>query len=236
MAKKKKPKINKKLARRVPDYTIFLGIILIVVMIKFFANLSMQDMENSAFRDENNQAIIPVVTTADVKQAVAYAFDPEAIIAQQIERAVSYRTQSRIEPLLKNIQENIQYNRNKAAIWFYLAYAYEQIGSTENAVAIYEKLRTTYEDRHVVLYVFNAPRELGNKRVYSASLFAEAMLRQALLLKDEKLLKVLRKSPATYGEEGAEGLAYAILAAANLKNLDSPVSSFEMYFQTLNKE
>lgn len=226
-------KINKKLKRRVPGYAIFVGVIVLVLATKLLVSFSIQDMENNAFRDENNQQILPTLTTANVKQTVAYAFDPEAIIAQQIERAVSYRTQTHIEPLLKNIQENLQYNRNKVAIWFYLAYAYEQIGNTENAVAIYENLRKSYEDRHVMLYIFNAPRELGNNRAYSVSLEAETLLRQALLQKDESLFRILSKSTAVYGDEGAETLSYAALAMHNLKNPEQLQSSIDGYLQSI---
>lgn len=236
MVKKNLKKINKTLKKRIPGYAIFLGLVLAVVLLKVFVSCSIQDMENSAFRDENNQAILPIITTANVKQTVAYAFDPEAIIAQQIERAVSYRAQSRIEPLLQNIQDNLQYNRNKAAIWFYLAYAHEQIGNTANAVAIYERLRQNYEDKHIVLYIFNAPRELGSKRTYSASLAAEALLRQALLTKEAFLFKELSKSNAVYGEEDAEALAYATLASYNLKNLETPASAIDMYVQSLRSK
>lgn len=233
MVKKKLKKLNKKLKRRVPGYTIFFIIVAIVVATKMFVSCSIQDMENSAFRDESNQAIAPLTTSANVKQAVAYAFDPEAIIAQQIERAVSYRTQASVEPLLKNIQENIQYNRNKAAVWFYLAYAYEQIGNTPNAVAIYEKLRASYEDRHVMLYIFDAPREIGSKRVYSVALVAETKARQALLLGKPALWQELEKVTANYGEEGAETLPYAALASYNLKHKDQPLGSVDIYVRSL---
>lgn len=164
--RKKLRKLNKRAKKQFPGYAIFLAIIVIVVSTKYFVGCSVQDMENSAFRDENNQAISPLVTTANVKQTIAYAFDPEAVIAQQIERTVSYRTQERIDPLLRNVQDNLQYNRNKVAVQFYLAYAYERTGATPNAVALYESLRRNYEDRHVVVYLFNAPRDAGDKRSY----------------------------------------------------------------------
>lgn len=235
MAKKKAKKTKTQNTRR-SGLLLFLGVVLGLLLLKFLVSCSIQDMENSAFRDEQNQRLVSVATTASVKQTVAYAFDPEAIIAQQIERAVSYRTQTHIEPLLKNIQENLQYNRNKAAIWFYLAYAYEQIGNTANAVAIYEDLRKQYEDRQVMLYIFNAPRELGSGRAYSVSLVAETLLRQALLLKDEKTYKALLKSPALYGEEGAETLSYAVLAAYNLKHWNAPKTSVESYVQSMQEK
>jgi tetratricopeptide (TPR) repeat protein len=235
MTKKKAKKTKTQNSRR-PAVLLFLGVVLVLLLLKFFVSCSIQDMENSAFRDEQNQRLMSVTTTASVKQTVAYAFDPEAIIAQQIERAVSYRTQTHIEPLLKNIQENLQYNRNKAAIWFYLAYAYEQIGNTANAVAIYEDLRKQYEDRQVMLYIFNAPRELGSGRAYSVSLVAESLLRQALLLKDERTYKALLKSNALYGEEGAVTLSYSALAAYNLKHLESPKTSVESYVQSMQEK
>ena len=234
--RKKLRKLNKQARTQVPGYAIFLAVIVIVVATKYFVGCSVQDMENSAFRDENNQAIIPVITTANVKQTIAYAFDPEAVIAQQIERTVSYRTQERIDPLLRNVQDNLQYNRNKVAVQFYLAYAYERTGNTPNAVALYESIRKNYENRHVVLYIFNAPRNAGDKRAYSVSLVAETMLRQALITGDDALLTELSQTEAVYGADGAESLSYATLAKYNLQNKAKPLSSADMYFKSINEE
>lgn len=234
--RKKLRKLNTQARKQVPGYAIFLAVIVIVVATKCFVGCSVQDMENSAFRDENNQAIIPVITTANVKQTIAYAFDPEAIIAQQIERTVSYRTQTRIEPLLRNVQDNLQYNRNKVAVQFYLAYAYERTGNTPNAVALYESIRKNYENRHVVLYIFNAPRNAGDKRAYSVSLVAETMLRQALITGDESLFKELAQTDAVYGDEGTEALSYATLAKYNLQNKEKQLSSADMYFKSITEE
>lgn len=234
--RKKLRKLNKQAKTQFPGYAIFLVIIIIVVSTKYFVGCSVQDMENSAFRDEQNQAILPVITTANVKQTIAYAFDPEAVIAQQIERTVSYRAQTRIDSLLRNVQDNLQYNRNKVAVQFYLAYAYERTGNTPNAVALYESLRRNYEDRHVVVYIFNAPRDAGDKRDYSVSLVAETLLRQALITNDDSILQDLSQSTAVYGEDGAESLSYAALAKYNLQNKEKRLSSADMYFKSIIKE
>ena len=236
MAKKQKKAKQQFTIKRIPGYALFIGFLVVVFVLRYMVGSSMQDMENSAFRDEKNEAVMPRTVSENIKQTIAYAFDPEAIIAQQIERTLSYRSPTEVVPLLRNIQDNLQYNRNKAAVLFYLAYAQGELRNTPNAIALYERIRDTYEDRHLVLYIFNAPRNAGTKRAFSVSLVAETQLRQALLLKDEKALHELMKSSATYGEEAGEGLLYRDIAAYNVKHLDAPVSSAEMYLRTQGKE
>jgi tetratricopeptide (TPR) repeat protein len=182
---------------------------IVVIFIGITVGRSLQDMQPD-FREDHLLFGKDQTPTANTKQAVGGWWDAEDAIGSQIERALTYGQESNLAMQIKNIQDNLAYTRNKAAVLFYCAYAYEQTGRTEEALKIYRQLRNTYVNQHVSLYVFNAARAPADYRIYSVNLYEETALREYQITKEQVLLEYLRKSTALYGIPSHEAFRYAL--------------------------
>jgi hypothetical protein len=198
----------------------FLVSAFVLIIISLFITQSMQDMQ-PAFREETTVLQPAAGPTLNAKEALSCPWEAEDVTAQQIERALLYSQGASIAMILQNIQANIQYSRNKAAVLFYLAFAYEQTGDTAKAVALYRQLRNEYVNQHSSVYIFNSPRTPARYRIYSVSLYEETRFREFLLTGEDSLLETIAESASTFGAPGAEGFPYReyLSETKSLKNV-----------------
>jgi hypothetical protein len=188
-------------------FLILIGFV-VVVFIGITVGRSLQDMQPD-FREDHLLFGKEQSPTANTKQAVAGWWDAEEAIGSQIERALAYGQESNLAMQIQNIQDNLAYTRNKAAVLFYCAYAYEQTSRTENAVVLYRQLRNTYVNQHVSLRIFGAARAPADYRTYSVNLYEETALREYQITKEQALLEYVRQSTALYGIPSHEAYRYA---------------------------
>ncbi|GBR73070.1 hypothetical protein NO1_0519 [Candidatus Termititenax aidoneus] len=170
------------------------------------------------------------------RENVVYYWDPEELVAQQLENELRLRYSENTQIVLDNIEQNIQYTRNKAAAWFYLAGAYERLRLPDKAVEIYNALLNNFNNRKVVVCALSAPRlNSGNWPLYAVSIWEEAALRLYLLTGEALYLELLRDSAAVFGPEISGetsytgGFLYADLAADNSARPAARISSYAYY-------
>jgi hypothetical protein len=170
------------------------------------------------------------------RENVVYYWDPEELIAQQLENELRLRYSENTQIVLDNIEQNIQYTRNKAAAWFYLASAYERLHLPDKAVEIYNTLLNNFNNRKVVVCALSAPRlSSGGWPLYTVSIWEEAALRLYLLTGEALYLDLLRESKAVFGPEISGegsytgGFLYADLATDNIARPAAKISSYAYY-------
>ncbi|MDR1998040.1 MAG: tetratricopeptide repeat protein [Candidatus Margulisbacteria bacterium] len=172
-----------------------------------------------------NETVIPAGgQSRPGRETVAYYWDPELLVAQQLDRVMRLNRPDSSRAILESIEQNIPYNRNKPAAYFYLAEAYLQQGNPEKAQAIYQTVLDGFNNRNVLIY----PAAQGVREDtpgYSVSLREEAVLRLYFLTGDTAYLDSLLASESTFGPENKPGFLYADLAAVNLAE-GAPVSSY----------
>lgn len=213
---------------------IVLGIFLLLLVVIFFVNSSMEDISNSEslHEDQNVLLISDDTVTGNTKKVLTAAWDPETLTAQQLEKVLKFGAKETTLTELKNVENNMLYNRNPAAVLFYLAHGYTQLGEQEKALDLYKRLRAEYKNGQITLYVFDIDRVAADDRFYSVSVYEESLLRQAALKKEQDLLSSLRYSGAKYGIYKKEQFLYADLAAEaqlNLKDSRNFLQSYDRF-------
>ncbi|MDR1453459.1 MAG: hypothetical protein LBJ25_05755 [Candidatus Margulisbacteria bacterium] len=222
-------------ANSLPKYLlIVLGAVLFLSGLSWLVSSSLQDM--SAPLREERQAQTDSARNQTGRENVAYYWDPEELIAQQLENELRLHYSENTQIVLDNIEQNIQYTRNKAAAWFYLAAAYERLRLPNKAAEIYNTLLNNFNNRKVVVCALSAPRlSNGSWPRYTVSIWEEAALRLYLLTGEVLYLELLRDKVAVFGPEISGensytgGFLYADLAADNSARAAAKTSSYEYY-------
>jgi hypothetical protein len=206
----------------------------ILIMINVFISNSMRGM-NSAFHEEDVMALIKekqtVTENSREKTAIKNYWSAEEVIAQQIEKMLSYKNSPSFTQVINNIEENIIYSRNQAAVLFYLAFAYEQVGNKDKANQYYRRIRDSYLNGKCSLYIFNIPRSAAGDRLYSVSIYEESIMRQAKLNGSLALLNQIKETGAVFGEYGKERFSYRDLINYNLNSVSDPAEMRLSYSQ-----
>lgn len=212
---------------------IILLIVVAVFGLSFWARKQVQDQVQTDLRED---VFTPVdgTQTRPERETVAYYWEAEDLVAQQIFKALQIRRVETTQIILNNVEQNLQFNRNKAAVHFYLAAAHEQLGRPERASGFYAALMQNFNNRNIVLNAFNAELLSGEKSTrYSVAIQEEAALRLCRLYADPSFLGTaeplelflfLRDSQNTFGPESSPGFLYAdlaVLAQNNPKRLPS---------------
>ncbi|MDR2429050.1 MAG: hypothetical protein LBD62_04515 [Candidatus Margulisbacteria bacterium] len=218
-----------------PKYLLLaLGVGLFLGGLSWLVSSSLQEM--SAPLREERQTRTGDTRGQSGRENVVYYWDPEELIAQQLENELRLRYSENTQIVLDNIEQNSQYTRNKAAAWFYLAAAYERLRLPDKAVEIYNTLLNNFNNRKVVVCALSAPRlSNGSWPRYTVSIWEEAALRLYLLTGEALYLELLRGSAAVFGPEISGensytgGFLYADLAADNSARLAAKISSYEYY-------
>ena len=202
--------------------------------LSWLVSSSLQDM--SAPLREERQTDVNKAYGQTGRENVVYYWDPEELIAQQLENELRLRYSENTQIVLDNIEQNIQYTRNKAAAWFYLAAAYERLRLPDKAVEIYNALLNNFNNRRVVVCALSAPRlNNGNWPRYTVSIWEEAALRLYLLTGEALYIELLRGGAAVFGPEISGeasytgGFLYADLAADNSARPAAKISSYDYY-------
>lgn len=217
---------------------VFLAFITLVI---YSINKSMQDLKSgSSLREEKNVLLSQNNNIKNNrKEELANYWDQELLIAQQIETAINYKTPENTLSILKNLEENLPYNRNKVAVIFYLAEAYCSLGNKEKAAELYQLIRNKFNNGNINLYIFNAPRIYSNYKTYSISAHEESILRQAKLDNSIELLKLLDNYPGLFGFYKNEKFLYSFLGNRNIYLLRHDLSflnSYEQYWHLAQAE
>lgn len=217
---------------------IIIGIVVFLPLLAgliFFINSSMEDLRNTeVLREDHNILRVKEIVEVEDKKTLAVFWDPETLTAQQLEKVLKFGARETTLTELKNIENNMIYNRNPAAVLFYLAHGYAQLGDQEKALDFYQRLRREYKNSRIILYIFDIDRVAADDRFYSVALYEESLLRQAVLKKEPETLSSLRYSGAKYGVYKKEQFLYADLAAEaqlNLKENKSFLQSYDRFVQ-----
>ncbi|MDR1323024.1 MAG: hypothetical protein LBK68_01135 [Candidatus Margulisbacteria bacterium] len=218
-----------------PKYLLFgAGLGLFLGGLSWLVSSSLQDM--SAPLREERQTRAGNARGQTGRENVVYYWDPEELVAQQLENELRLRYSENTQIVLDNIEQNIQYTRNKAAAWFYLATAYERLRLPDKAVEIYNTLLNNFNNRKVVVCALSAPRlSSGGWPLYTVSIWEEAALRLYLLTGEALYLELLRDNAAVFGPEISGetaytgGFLYADLAADNSARPAARISSYAYY-------
>lgn len=217
------------------NYTYVL-IALLLVFLFYSINKSMRDLKDSSTLHEEKNILLDQNknVSANNKEELANFWDKELLLAQQIENAINYKTSENALAVLKNIEENINFNRNKAAIMFYLGDAYAFLGNKDKASEFYQLIRNRFANGNINLYIINTPRGAVKYKDYSVSIYEESLLRQAKLNNSIEILKSLTESPGLYGVYKNEKFLYGVLANRNiyrLRHAEPFFSSYEQYWR-----
>lgn len=210
--------------------------VIVILLIGYTINKSMDDLKTgSSLREEKNILLDETSTTqSDTKEELANYWDQELLIAQQVENAINYKTSANAISILKNIEDNLDYNKNKVAVVFYLGDAYAALGEKKKASEFYMLARNKFKNGNVHLYILNTPRLAGTYKDYSVSVYEESYLRQAKLEGSTELLRPAQDSPGIFGVYKNEKFLYSYLANRNISRLrhDQPfVESYEQYWR-----
>jgi len=191
----------------------------------------MQDM-----RPEIREELITVLDSQrpmPEKETVSFHWEPELLVAQQLGNALRLNRPENLRMVLENVEQNIQFIRNKPAAYFYLAEVYEQQGNKDRALELYETIKEDYYNRNITILP-GLQRTTEDAPRYSVSLVEEALYRIFLLKRTDESLQVLHESTNAFGPDGNPGFLYADLAAEATKG-GTPGSSWEYYTRRLSQ-
>lgn len=193
-----------------PKYVgvIFLALIF-VVAISWWVTSAMQAMQPE-IREELISAL-DAQQLGPEKETVAYYWEPELLVAQQLDKALKLNRPENLQMVLENIEQNLQYNRNKPAVYFYLAAAYEQLGKKSKAQELYEAILEKFNNRNILIYGADISEDAPR---YSVSIETEAYYRLYLLTGDKEYLREVIWN--TFGTESKPGFLYRDLKYAVL--------------------
>ncbi|MDR2431282.1 MAG: hypothetical protein LBD99_03400 [Candidatus Margulisbacteria bacterium] len=185
----------------------------LLAAISLWTAAQMQEMQTELREDQ-----IGVLSGDKAKpgrETVAYYWDPELLVAQQIDRVLRLNRPEAARPILESIEQNIPYNRNKPAAYFYLAEACAAQGDKDKAKELYLAALNNFNNRNISIYP-SAQNIREDTPAYAVSLQEEALLRLYFLTGETEYLDRLLNGGALFGPENKPGFLYADLAAANL--------------------
>ena len=200
-----------------------------VAGISWWVSSSMQEM-----RPEIREELITALDSRRLqpeKETVSYYWEPELLVAQQLDKALRLNRPENLRMVLENVEQNIQYNRNKPAVYFYLAEAYELQDKKDKARELYEIILESFNNRNITMCAGLQGVAEDSPR-YSVSLAEEARYRLFLLTGDAGQLLSLQESKNTFGPENKSGYLYSDLAAAVTEN---SLTSWEYYSRYLGR-
>ena len=216
------------------NVTIALVLIPVVIAVFFLVGNSLSEIKNTTSLHEDNNVLLTEndSSTQNIRQKITAPWDPEVLTAQLIERTLTYGSKEGTIKELKNIENNIMYNRNKVAVLFYLAYGYERIKDFEQATKLYKRIRADFFNNQTALYIFNVPRVGADDRNYSVDAHHEALMRLFLITNNSAILNNLRSSTARFGVYKKEKFAYRDLYEVNsLQGQGLPFSSAQQFLR-----
>jgi len=203
---------------------ILLGVCVFLFGLSWLVSSQLQEMQ-APLREERRKET-PDKQSASARETVVYHWDPEDMVAQQIENELRLKQPDNLLSVLTNIEQNIQYNRNKAASYFYLARAYESLNDKEKTTEIYNLLANNFNNRSIALCAFDVPRtSSGTRPHYTVYIQEEAYLRLYFLTGQRLYLETLLDSARSFGDDEHGHYTYARLARYNLLNPQARVGS-----------
>ncbi|MDC0977711.1 hypothetical protein OAR19_00470 [bacterium] len=207
------------------NYLRFALVLLPVIFLLFFSiNISMREVKNTtSLHEEDLSAMQELSLTSDKqkgatskKEQLLTPWEPESQIAQRIEQVINLKNSSDLSSALNNYEKNLKYNRNKAAVMFYLAYGYERLGNLKKAKSFYTQIIANFYNDQILLYIIDSPLYAAKNKIYSVSIYEEALLRKAIMLNSTPSLKSLTYSNKKFGVNKKELFLYSALAKYNL--------------------